>query len=178
MWALCTSTVSVYMTVNHHKKSISNSKIKKIQQHLLYDDGKFLMFSRSNSEYFCTFWTTSASPRHPNEHLQKPTQARSFYIFFSQKKSTVEQTPFPCLTFFFENNHNKTIDKCDDVYQKSNKAWNGSFFEDVKNCVCISISSKYQKNFVVCLDDWCKWDSYHYSIKICIQMPNNEFLTS
>ena len=121
------------------KKSISNSKIKKSSSICCMMMESFWCFHGQTQNIFVHF----EPHQHPHQDIQmstyksQHTQARSFYLFL--KKSTVEQTPFPCLTFFFENNHNKTIDKCDDVYQKSNKAWNSSFLKMWK-IVCVFLS--------------------------------------
>ena len=116
------------------------------------------MFSRSNSEYFCTFWTTSASsPRHPNEHLQKPTHTSKVVLFIFKKLNRRANPFFLVLTFFFLKNNHKTIDRgwrCLSEIQQGMK-WL-FFWRCEKLCVYFYstyISSKYHKNFVVCLNE-------------------------
>ena len=108
--------------------------------------------------------------QHPHQDIQmstyksQHTQARSFYLFL--KKSTVEQTPFSWFWHFFLKNNHKTIDRgwwCLSEIQQGMK-WL-FFWRCEKLCVYFYstyISSKYHKNFVVCLNDWYKWDSHHH----------------
>ena len=136
MWALCTSTVSVYMTVNHHKKSISNSKIKKSSSICCMMMESFWCFHGQTQNIFVHF-----EPHQHHRDIQMSTyksQHTSKVVFFT-KKINRRTNPFSLFDLFFENNHNKTIDKCDDVYQKSNKAWNSSFLKMWK-IVCVFLS--------------------------------------